>query len=427
MWLLVEVRSLIRKAEKNADEAEIFCAMDNSKTIETAGKYIESFDQLIGEGYGIRIIKRGKLGFSYFSDASMFEKALKTALGVSKFSQPLGLTLPHKRKITEVKGLFDRKLSKITEGELSAIALDSIRSIKKANPLKSFFTVSDSSIELANSQGLDLHLRATSFSVNITSIFRKTSTAEEFDCSHALDLNCNALARESARLAVDAYNPIKVSGNFDVILSPIALTEFLSAFLIPNINGYKVARKESSFAGRLGEEIASEGLTILDDPTIPGGIGSTSFDSEGILCNRKMVIEKGVLKSFLFDLKSAVLARSASTGNGFRSAFSSEPTVSPTNIILSGEMRDVMGEVGRGIFVRDVMGIHTVNPTTGDFSLPIEIGFEFEDGEPGRPVSATLIGNFFEVLRNIRLGRDVKRVGNYILPSAHIGKIDLVA
>lgn len=424
---MVDVKQLMKKAEKKADEVELFRVQDISKRIETAGRYVESFDQFMGKGYGLRIIKKGRIGFSYFSDSSMFDRALKTAIGISKFSPRLGISLPGRRKMPKVKGLFQRKLSNLTENQLSSIALDSIRSIKKAKPLKSFFTVSDTSLNVLNSHGLDLDLRTTVFSVNITSLFRRTSSSEEFDTSHTLDIDCNKLAEESARLAVEAYNPIKVSGTFDVILSPIALTEFLSTFLIPNINGYKVARKESSFAGRCGELISSEGVTVFDDSTLPKGIGSTPFDSEGILCKKKAIVEDGVLKGFLFDLKSAVLAGSKSTGNGFRSTFSSEPAVSPTNLVLAGDMRDVMGEAGRGIFVRDVMGIHTVNPTTGDFSLPIDIGFEFEGGELERPVSATLTGNFFEVLKNLRLGKDVRWVGNYLLPSAHIGKLDLVS
>jgi PmbA protein len=423
----VDVRSLIKKAEKKVDEVELFCVEDSSRRVETAGSYIESFDQFVGAGCGLRILKKGKIGFSYFTDNSKFDQALKTAIGISKFSLNLGITLPARKEITEVEGLFDKKLSDLTEDKLSSIALDSIRSIKKAKPLKSFFTVSNTNIEVANSHGVDLKLQSTVFSANITSIFRKTSSAEEFDTAHTLDFDCNKLAVESARLAADSYSPIKVSGTFDVILSPIAFTEFLSAFFIPNVNGYKVARKESHFTDKHGDLIASENLTILDDSTIPAGIGSSPFDSEGTPCSKKAIIEHGVLKGFLFDLKSAALAGSTTTGNGFRSTFSSEPAISPTNIVIKGEMSDILTEVGRGIFVRDVMGIHTVNPTTGDFSLPVDIGFEFDGGELDRPISATLIGNFFEVFKNIRLGKDVKRVGNYLLPSAHIGKLDLVA
>jgi TldD protein len=162
----------------------------------------------------------------------------------------------------------------------------------------------------------------------------------------------------------------------------------------------------SVYRGRIGETVASELVTVLDDATIPNARGSFSFDGEGTPGQKTVLVENGVLKGYLYDRLTAMKDGCASTGNGRRESYRARPIVRMTNTLIAPGASDparIIGSVASGLFVRR-MGGGQVNTVNGDFVFEVSEGYLIEDGVVGEPVrGATLAGNGPEVLKKITM------------------------
>lgn len=167
----------------------------------------------------------------------------------------------------------------------------------------------------------------------------------------------------------------------------------------------------SVYTGRLGEEVASPLITVLDDATLPYRRGSFTYDDEGAPAQRTVLIEKGVLKSYMHDWRSARKAGLGSTGNGRRMSFRHPPIVRMTNTLIAPggtDPKEILASTDRGLFVRK-MGGGQVNTVNGDFVFEVSEGYLIERGELGPAVrGATLTGQGPEILQQIdRVGSDL--------------------
>lgn len=191
------------------------------------------------------------------------------------------------------------------------------------------------------------------------------------------------------------------------------------------VSGYSVYRQSSFLAEKLGERIASDAVTIIDDGRLPGGLGSKPFDGEGLPTGRKTVVENGVLKSFLLDHYSGRKLGLASTGNASRSA-GSAPGVAPTNLWIepgTQTLDELVQTMGRGLLVTKLFG-HGFNPVTGDFSRGAA-GVWIENGEAVHPVEEiTVAGNLADMLADIdAVGSDLLWMGSVAAPSLRVSRM----
>lgn len=167
----------------------------------------------------------------------------------------------------------------------------------------------------------------------------------------------------------------------------------------------------SVYSGKIGTQVASPLVTVIDDATIPHARGSFSFDDEGTPGERTVLVENGILKGYLYDRLAAMKDGCASTGNGRRESYQSKPIVRMSNTLIAPGASDpalIAREADRGLFVRK-MGGGQVNTVNGDFVFEVSEGFIIENGTVGEPVrGATLTGNGPEVLKKIvRVGSDL--------------------
>ena len=183
-------------------------------------------------------------------------------------------------------------------------------------------------------------------------------------------------------------------------------------------------------AGKEGEKIAADCVTLTDDPTTDFGFGSRAFDAEGVAGRRTVVVENGTLKTLLYNLETAHKAGVESTGNASKGGYTSPIGISVSNFTLTpGEktLEQLAGKMGEGLIITEVSGLHAgANAVTGDFSLMAK-GYLVEGGKQGRAVNGvTVSGNFYELLKNIEEpGCDVYRnmFGEAIsAPSVLMGK-----
>lgn len=211
-----------------------------------------------------------------------------------------------------------------------------------------------------------------------------------------------------------------------VIFDPLTAPSLLG-HVAACANGYAVYRETSYLAERLGEVVASELVTIIDDGRLPGRLGSKPFDGEGLPTRRNVVVERGRLESFLLDGYSARKLGKQSTGNATRGA-GSLPTAAPTNLWLEpGEatLDEIIADTGRGLIVTELIGMG-FNPVTGDYSRGAA-GLWIEAGEIAFPVEEiTIAGNLRDMLANIdAVGSDLSWHGRIASPSLRVANMTI--
>ncbi len=235
--------------------------------------------------------------------------------------------------------------------------------------------------------------------------------AQGFEIFNNIDIE--NIAKISADRALNNLNAKKIEGgNMPVVLSNEAggtmIHEAIGHGLEADIvnDGMSIYSKD-----KINEKVASEKITVVDDGTIPFKRGTQNFDDEGNQCGKNILVEKGILKGYMYDVLNALKDNCKSTGNGRRESFRFKPVVRMTNTYIergTDEPKDIVKSVEKGLFVKK-MGGGQVNTVTGDFVFEVSEGYEIYKGEIGEPVrDTTLIGNGPEILQKIDMvGNDL--------------------
>ncbi len=400
--------------EKNADAWELYVTKTVSKSVEIEKGRIKMIEISEDVDYAVRVIVDGKVGFATSSKLSidLCEKALK----VAKISEEKLKDFPEGRKRV-VEGLYDSKVAELdTEWiiDLAEAMINSAKEVGDVNPSQGHVEASVEKVRLLNSCGADLEERLTVCEVFLECVV-ENSSAFEFDQSRTSKLDVEFVGRRSAEMAMESLNAGMIDrGKYDVVLSPIAVHELLSYALYPAFFAENVLKGRSPLT-EIGRNYIGE-ITIVDDATIPYGLMSFSFDDEGVEAKEKVIFDRGILKSYISDFRHALEMGIEPTGNGLRGE-DLYPTTSPSNIVLEfGNEDDCLEE--NALVVHALIGAHTSNPVSGDFSLECMNAFLVEKGERKPVKSAMIYGNVYELLNNVEaFGKDVRQVENTISPS----------
>ncbi len=194
------------------------------------------------------------------------------------------------------------------------------------------------------------------------------------------------------------------TGSYKVILEKKAMTSLFSA-MIPMFSGEDIGKGISPLAGKLGQQIFSDKITVVDDPRCPDALNVRSYDDEGCPTRRKVLVDKGVFSCMLHDTKSSMAAGTESTGNGFKHSYTSPVHITPYNCcILPGErtLDELCAEMGEGIVITSFAGLHAgIDHVTADFSLQCA-GYYVKNGVKDHSVTLiTAAGNFFDLMKNV--------------------------
>lgn len=416
---LVEgVKEIIETMEKRGLKGDVYGV--NCRNIEYGIKKGELTDssEYDDVGLGIRVIKNGRLGFGFCTPGHE-KKGLDQAIEFSKVSQKIDLEFPEESKVPDVK-TFDRKVEKaISQGKGADFTQELIDGCSSYAddilPTLGGVELFIGDEVVANTNGLFLEKTRTAMlgSVMATIPGEKTSiTASEKEVSKRCDIDFEKVGIKSAEKVDSMREEIDLPpGDIPVMLGSRSLNQLFGFGLIPSFNGENVRKGKSVFSDRLNERVAHDRLILKDDPTQDWGIGSSPFDDEGVVSRPSELISEGVLKGFIYDLKEAQKSETTSTGNGLRANFKSPPDITERNLVLRG--KDIPYEEllpDGGILVDDVMGAHTANPVSGDFSVVANPVWLIEDGEKkGRIQGVMLSGNLPELLDTIRFADDHKK------------------
>ena len=234
-----------------------------------------------------------------------------------------------------------------------------------------------------------------------------------------------AIGREAGRRTVRRLGARKVP----TCRVPIVFDSEMAGGFLGNlcsaVNGYGIYKGASYLIGRLGEQIASPHVTIVDDGRMPGGLGSKPFDGEGLPTRKTVVVERGILKSYLLDTYAARKLKLASTGNASRSVGEAS-SAGATNFYLapgSASPEQIIGTVKRGLYVTELIGFG-INMVTGDYSRGA-VGFWIENGELAYPVEEiTVAGNLKDMWLGVEMiGNDLVFRGRVASPTLKISEM----
>ena len=259
-----------------------------------------------------------------------------------------------------------------------------------------------------NSKGLDLTYENHIAGLVVSSVVSQDgemSDAYEIKLAKLDSIDLDALTAKVTNAAIEKLGgDVAPTGNYPVVFSPEAMAGLMQVY--STVFSAEAALKGlSKLADREGQVVASELVTLVDDPFHPDNPAPMNFDAEGSPACRKNVIENGVLKTLLYNLKTAAVAGKKTTGNASKAGYNAAVTVRPfTMHIAAGAISEeaLLAKAGNGVYINSLGGLHAgANPVSGDFSLQ-SAGFLIENGVKTTHVKAfTVAGNFFELLKSI--------------------------
>lgn len=269
---------------------------------------------------------------------------------------------------------------------------------------------------LYNSNGIDLADGAAlnyAYALAIVSDGQEMYNGIEIESSKTTDLNKTNIAKEAVKEAIETIGYSSVdSGAYTVVFSNKVMISLLGVY--SSVFSAEDAQKGLSLLkDKEGEIIASDILTLTDDPLYKDALVKATFDDEGAATYAKNIIENGKFTTFLHNLATAAKAGVKTTGNGYKGSYSSPVGINHYSFYINpvkGSLEDLFTEAGNGIYITSVEGLHAgADPISGDFSLSSS-GFRIEDGKKTTPVKGiTISGNFFQLLKDIStIGEDLK-------------------
>ena len=266
-----------------------------------------------------------------------------------------------------------------------------------------------SEIAIYNSKGLDLHYENTTsgiIAVGMVSDGQEMSDDYQIKLGKLDTIDVEQLTKKAVSNAkIKLGGDVAPTGQYPVIFNPDAMCSLLSVF--SSIFSSEAAQKGlSQLAGKEGEVIAAPIVTLVDDPFHKDNPEPINFDAEGSPTHRKNVIEKGVLNTLLYNLKTAAVAGKKTTGNASKAGYDAQVAIRPFTMFLeNGEVseEELLAQANEGVYITDLSGLHAgANAISGDFSLQ-SAGFMIRDGKKAEYVkSFTVAGNYYELLKNVR-------------------------
>lgn len=429
-------KKLVARAKKQgARQAEAFIEVGREASVRVRDGQIEDLTQATSKGVGVRVFVKGRLGFVYSSDFDpttlngFVDKAIALA-GAAAPNPHNGLPdKAHLKGHAEVGELFDPKVAALDPQWKIKASLEMEKVGRAYDPrIKTFDSVGAgeavSEVYLASSEGFSGAYQGTQvslYAVPVAAEGEQLQTSYWYDAKRFFDEldSPEAIGREAARRAIRLLGAKKVkSQRVPVIFDPSMAAGFVG-ILASAANGDAVFKKSSFLASKLGATLAPPNVTLVDDGLLRRGLGTSPFDGEGVPTRRTAIVEKGVLKAFLYDAFTARKAKAAPTGNASR-GYRSLPGIGTNNLYLepgTQSPEELIRSVKSGFYVTAMLG-SGVNLVTGEYSRGAN-GVWIENGElAGAVQEVTVAGNLLQMLQDIDgIGNDLVFRGSTGAPS----------
>ncbi|MEM4546765.1 MAG: TldD/PmbA family protein [Nitrososphaerota archaeon] len=437
---------VLRHAERlGADETEVYYSYSREMKVEINLGQVSSCRFSDEQGVGLRVVVNGAVGFSFSNnlDRTRLEYVVDKAVRAARVSKPdeKWRGLPSPKKPSAVLGIFDNRVCSVTEEELVDTAVAMLNAATNySDKVSAYWGVVVSGrekVSIMNSCGIDVSAEGTEMGCALGTVAkdgeRVSPECSDFDFQRSHKIDPERVGREAARLAVESLKTADVEQGWKpAVLAHPALSSLISYTFLQAISGDNVVRERTPYAGKIGEQVASSILNIVDDGTLEGGLNSFPFDDEGVPTQRKSIIDKGVLKGFLFDTYWGNVAGVESTGNAGRAGYASLPQIAATNLVVTkGDVspEKLIEEIDDGVIIWDVQGAHSSNPVSGEISVVANPCWVIKGGEIiGSARTAMVADNFYEMLKRVDgVANDVRKYAYLVSPSVRFSSVRLVA
>jgi len=415
------------------EEIEIFCQSLRERSYEITRGRLENSESRNAFGAAVRVLSDGRLGFAYRADmrTEAVAAAVTEARDLARRSSPdAARALPGVRVPARVSTPAPVDLQAVPKEEkinlarrLEVAALASDPRVHAAH--QATYQEEETLQALVNSHGVELSWSFQEFSLGVAAVAAAggdSQLGEEYRVWRAWSrLDPETVGRlageRAARLLQAAPLP---TGKRRLVVPPSIGAGFLEA-AIAAWSAEAVQRGRSFLAGREGQQIAAGAITLIDDGTAPGGLATAPVDDEGTPMQRTELINQGRLAGFLHNHETARRGGVQSTGNAYRAGIQAPPAVGPTNIILLPDSvvpEQLLAQAEGGLYLAEVLGLHTLDPVTGEFSLGAS-GWLIEHGAPVRPVrGVTIAGRLEDFLKQVEaVGSDLTTYGRVSVPT----------
>ncbi|MEM2930491.1 MAG: TldD/PmbA family protein [Thermoproteota archaeon] len=429
----------VKLAERlGASQAETVASAGRSLSLTVERGSVKSVDEGSSSSLGVRVYIGKSIGISTATplDEDRVEKAVKRAIALARSTPPddAFVSLPGEGKPVEVQGLYDDAIATLASEELVSKVLDGVRALKNVDGTldasgRAGLGVSEGFI--VNSLGVERMQKSSRLFFGIEALKKgdngEIGTGYDYFLTRSIrELRFEEVGDNAARKAVKSVGGKRVEGGeYILILDERTTLGTLERIVGYGANAFYVLQKSSYYTGKLGSRVASEKLSILDDPLYPSGWASSPFDDEGHPCSRVRIVEKGLLVNYITDSYTANALNIDNNGHAARPGLAEKPIPGLTNLqIAPGDYGDeeLFKDVERGIYVYD----SSLGPVGGStISSLIDHGFLVENGEMKHPVKNTMVGStVFQMLQSVdAVGRRTRNEAGRIAPKIRIRSV----
>jgi PmbA protein len=434
---------VVREAEKRGSEyTEAYVTKNKEAEVFIENNDLKQSKYHNSSRLGIRVFVNGSLGFASINTLKK-ERILEAVIQAIKLAgiSPADKfnSMPEKSKINFLSGIYDVKAESFSLSDAVKMTADMLIAAKSFDDRVSVdngnFTSSVMTHAILNSNGIKAEETLSSFFWSIMGMAVNNNEVSNFDFQfggthHVKDIDVFSTGREFAETIVNSLGAQRIASfKGKMLLTPSAATELLQDLLACSINSSAVQKRTSKFEGKVGMSVASNLLTVEDDATNTNGLGSSSFDREGLQHGRNILIENGILRKLIYNTYTANKDNTKSTANAGGSP-KSPPIVSTTNIIVGpgkSNIDSLISEIDRGVMINRFSG--NVNPVSGDFSGVVKGGHYIRNGNNKCAVKEVMVaGNMFDALFDlIGISKERKVLADSIFPYMLFDNISFTA
>jgi len=418
------MEDILAQAMKVAEKAEVFLVSSEETQVQFEANRLKHLQTKQQTSTALRIVKQGKIGFATTTELGDTLNLVNNAVETARFGMPAKFQFPSSSFYPHVE-VFDAAVEPASTEEMIKLGEELVAKVTGHAPgivCEAGVNKGVISVRIMNSRGGQADYRKSFFSLGIEGNLIKGTdmlfVGESESSCHPLS-ESETVAEVVLQQLELAKNRASISSQpLPVVFTPNGVASTLILPLMAAFNGKIVLEGASPIGNKLGQPVFDQKLWLWDDPTIVYRPSSRPCDDEGVPSQRTPLVEQGRITNFLYDLQTAALAHTRSTGNGSRN-HGGLPAPSPSAFIIapgSTTFDEMVQDIKEGLVIEQLMGAGQGNILGGDFSGNVLLGYKVENGKiVGRVKDTMVSGNIYKVLKEIAaIGSDARWVGNFL-------------
>lgn len=429
------MEEILAQAKKLSEQAEVFETHSRTTRVHFEANRLKQIQGKESTGIALRLIRDGKIGFAQANGTIDTEKLVKMAADTSQFGMPVKFHFPNFKTYPDVD-TFDSQVDCVSMEDMVQLGEQLISTITEHTPdilCQATITKGLISVRLINSKGGEAGYSKSLFKMSLEGVLVRNEDMlfvgdSQSSCHPILDFK--PIAEEvTNQLELAKRNVTISSRSMPVIFTPRGVASSLMVPLIFAFNGKIVLDGASPLKDKLGQQVFDRKFSLWDDATIHYQIASYPCDDEGVPGQKTPLVDHGKVCHFLYDLHTAALLNTQSTGNGNRHG--GLPTPSPSSLVIDKgnvPFHDMVKDIREGLVIELLMGAEQGNILNGDFSGNVLLGFKIENGEIiGRVKDTMVSGNVYQVLTQIEAIGDERRwvEGTALVPHIYCPRLSV--